>query len=68
MKMKIKNRSHRYDINRFRSSHEHKYSKYKSCLTMTMFICIKQHLGNIWNSVHEKVKQHWDWVEKKSYL
>ena len=19
---------------------------------------------NIWRSVHEKVKQHWDWVEK----
>ena len=25
---------------------------------------IKQHLRNIWSSIHEKVKQHWDWVEK----
>ena len=28
--MKKKNRSHRYDINRPRSRHGHKYSKYKS--------------------------------------
>ena len=33
MKMKMKNRSHRYDINRPRSSHGHKCSKYKKCLT-----------------------------------
>ena len=24
----------------------------------------KQHLSNIWSSVHEKVKQHWELVEK----
>ena len=29
MKMKMKNRSLRYDINRPRSRHGHKYSKYK---------------------------------------
>ena len=45
--MKMKNRSHRYDINRPRSSDEHKYSKYKKYLTMMMLICIKQHLSNI---------------------
>ena len=28
----------------------------------------KQHLRNIWNSIHEKVKQHWGWVEKKELL
>ena len=38
-----------------------------------MFVCIKQHLSNIWTSIHEKVKQNWDWVEKsvafqKQYL
>ena len=27
--MKMKNRSHRYDLNRARPRHEHKYSKYK---------------------------------------
>ena len=31
---------------------------------MMMVICIKQHLSNIWSSIHEKVKQHWGWVEK----
>ena len=30
-----------------------------------MLLCIKQHLSNIWSSIHEKVKQHWGWVEKK---
>ena len=34
------------------------YKWYKS------HICIKQYLSNIWNSNHEKIKQHWDWVEK----
>ena len=31
-----------------RPGHEHKkYSKYKKCFTMTMLMCIKQHLTNI---------------------
>ena len=64
MKMKIKNKSHRYDINRPRSRHGHKYSKYKKCLTMMMLICIKQHLSNIYSSIHEKVKQISGWFEK----
>ena len=28
-----------------------------------MVVCIKQHLSNIWISIHENVKQHWG--EKK---
>ena len=66
--MQKKNRSHRYDINRLRSRHGHKYSKYKNSLSIMMVICIKQHLSNVWSSIHEKVKQHWDWVEKKALL
>ena len=31
-KMRMKNKSHRCDINRHRPRHEHKYSKYKKCL------------------------------------
>ena len=65
MKMKLKNRSHRYDINRPRSGHEHKYSKYKKGLIMLKLIFTKQHLSNIWSSIHEKVKQHWGWIEKR---
>ena len=42
----------------------HKHTKYKMCLSIIMVIYIKQHLSNIWNSIHEKVKQHWAWVEK----
>ena len=29
---------------------------------------IKQHLSNTWSSIHEKVKQHLGWVEKKRCL
>ena len=36
----------------------------KKCLVMTMLVCIKQHLSNIWSTIHEKVKQHWGWAEK----
>ena len=59
--MKMKNRSHRYDINRPRSRHGHIYSKYKKCP-------IKQHRSNIWSAICEKVKQHWGSVEKKRCL
>ena len=39
----MKNRSHRYDINRPKSRHKRKYSKY----IIMMPIFIKQHLRNI---------------------
>ena len=64
MKMKLENRSHRYDISRPRPRHVHSRStKYKKCLGMMMLIDIKQHLSNIWGSIHENVKHHWDWAE-----
>ena len=50
MKMKLKNRSHRYDINRPRSRHGRRYSKYITCITMMMLIFIKQQLRNKLNS------------------
>ena len=34
--MKMKNRSHRSDLNRPRPGHGHKYSKYKKVLSMMM--------------------------------
>ena len=43
----IKKRSHRYDMNRPRPRHGHKYTKYKMCLSIMMVICTKQHLSNI---------------------
>ena len=64
MRLKMKNRSHRYDITRPRPRHGHKCTIYKMCLSLIMAICINQHLSNIWNSIYEKLKQHWDWVEK----
>ena len=53
----MKNRSQRYDINRARPRHGHKYATYEMCLSTLMVICIKQHLSNILSSIHEKVKQ-----------
>ena len=47
MKMKIKNTSHRYEINRPSYRHGCKYSKYKKCLSMMILMCIKQHLNKI---------------------
>ena len=58
MIMKMKNRSHSYDINRPMSIHGHKYNRYKKCLSVKMLIYIKQHLRNITSSIYEKVKQH----------
>ena len=40
--MKMKNRSHRYSINRPRSRHGHKYSKYNGD-----YIYYKKHPSNI---------------------
>ena len=36
----MKNRSHRYDINRPRPRHGHRYPKYKMCLNTMTVICI----------------------------
>ena len=68
MRLKIKKRSQRYDINRPRPRHEHKYTKYKMCLSILMAISIKKHLSNIWSSIYEKIKQHCGWLEKKRHL
>ena len=46
MKMKMKNRSHRYDINRSWPRHGNKYTKYKEYLSIMIFTCIKQQLSN----------------------
>ena len=46
MRLKMKNRSHRREINRPWQRQGHKYTKYKMCLGIIMLICIKQHLSN----------------------
>ena len=64
MRLKMKNRSHRCDINRPRPRHERKYTEYKMCFSIMMATSVKQNPSNIWSSIHEKVKQHdWGWVE-----
>ena len=39
MRLKMKNGSHRYDINKARPRNGHKYAKYKMCLSMMMVMC-----------------------------
>ena len=41
-RLKMKNRSYRYNINRLRPRDGHKYTKYKVGLSIMMVICIKQ--------------------------
>ena len=36
MKLKMKTRSHRYDLNRPKLRQRHKYSKYEKCVSMIM--------------------------------
>ena len=55
MRLEMKNRSHRWGINRPRSRHGHKHNIYKLCLSMIMVIYIKQYLKNIQSSVLEKL-------------
>ena len=57
--------SRRYDKNRSRQIRRHRYKIY---LSIMLVVCIKQHLSNIWSSIHEKVNQNWGWVEKKCCL
>ena len=45
--MKMKNRSHRYDINRPRSRHGQKYGKYKKSLSMMVLICINSFVTEV---------------------
>ena len=47
MRLKMKNTSYRYDINRPRPRHGHKYTKHKMCLNIMVAICTEQHLSNI---------------------
>ena len=46
MRLKKKNTSHKYDINRSRPRHEQKHTLYM-CLSTMMVICSKKHLSNI---------------------
>ena len=58
MRLKIKNESHRYGINNPRLRHGYKCIKYEMCLIIMMVIGIKQHLSNIWSSIHENVNPY----------
>ena len=41
MRLKMKSRPNRYDLNRPRRRHGPKYTKYKMCLSMMKIMCIK---------------------------
>ena len=65
MRLGIKNRSQRYDINSPRPRHRHKYAKYKMWLSIMM---VKQHLSNIWSSIHERLSNTEAELRKKKAL
>ena len=54
-----KNRSQGNDINRPRSR-QTQNTEYKK--VFKYMLLSKQHLSNIWGSIHEKAKQHWVWI------
>ena len=60
--------SQRYNINSHRPRHGHEYTKYKMCLSIIMVICVKQHLSNIWSSIHEKLSNNKDKLKTSVYL
>ena len=64
MKMKKKKISHKHNINKRSSKHGRKYSKCKKFLSIMKLICIKQHLSNIWSSVHEKATTRLSWKNR----
>ena len=57
-RLKMKNKSQLYDINRLRPRDGHKYVKCKMYLSIIIVICIKQHINIIRSSTDEKLKQH----------
>ena len=68
IRLKMKIRSYRYDIDRPRGGLGHRYTTRKMGLSVIMALCIKQRLSNVLSSIIEKVKQHWRWngkVQKK---
>ena len=52
MKMVMKTRSYPEEKNRPWLRHRHKYSKSKKCHGKMISTCNKQHLSNIWGSIH----------------
>ena len=54
-RLKMKNRSHKYNTNKLRPRQRHKYTKWKICLVIVMVICIKEYLSNIWSLIYEKI-------------
>ena len=56
MRMKMKNRSHRYDIT---GVSQDMVTNLLNSVSQYDGYCSKQHLSNIWSWIHEKVKQNW---------
>ena len=53
-RLKMNNRSQINGIYRRTPIHGHEYTKYK--MYLSIMTVIKQHLSNVWNLIHEKVK------------
>ena len=65
--LKMKNRLHRYEINRPRPKHGYICTRYIMCFSVMMIICIKQHQSKTWSSIHKIVKQREAELKKSVY-
>ena len=65
MKIKMKNRWHKYDIIDQGLDTDTNIVNIKS---VSVFFDIYLAPKNMWSSIHEKVEQHWGWVKEKRCL
>ena len=68
MRVKLKNRSHRYNMKKINPRHGYGNNKYKIRLSMIMVMCNKQHLSNIWSLIHEKFTNTGAELKKKRVI
>ena len=75
MKMKIKNRSYRYDINGPRSRHGHKYSKYRKglvwwclCLSSNTYATFEGQFMKKFSNTEAELKKKRCLEKKRVYL
>ena len=55
IRLKIKDKLYRYDTNKSRPRHGHKYTKNIVSLSIMIVKCIKQHLSKICSTIYEKL-------------
>ena len=55
MRLKMKNRSHRYDINRTSPRHGNRYTIYRMCPSVMMVVCINPYFTFLLSDITTKL-------------